>query len=254
MKHVFTTSKIGILCCLLVIAVTASAWQFKSKKQPKSTTASANVANEDTTHPGQHSTVQDDYGLNALDENLKNIQFNFSGLDTAINMAVKQALANINFKEIGQQVHDAMDKIDWPQIQATVNKSVNEAMEQVKKIDWNEINRSIHSATDELNSEEFRKQLNGAELQKTINDALENAFSGIEKIRPEIMQGKEFIDQLDKNGLIDKSKGYKIEWTDGGDLIINGRKQAKDIADKYRRYYKKGGYSINIDGDNTESL
>ena len=59
---------------------------------------------------------------------------------------------------------------------------------------------------------------------------------------------KEFTDELEKDGLIDKDKGYSIEWKNGGELYINGKKQSKEISDKYKKYYKKDGWRIEMNG------
>jgi len=50
---------------------------------------------------------------------------------------------------------------------------------------------------------------------------------------------KDFTDALQQDGLIAKKKGYTIEWTKDGDLIINGKTQPKEISDRYSRFYKK---------------
>ena len=59
---------------------------------------------------------------------------------------------------------------------------------------------------------------------------------------------KDFTDQLQKDGLIDKKKGYSIEWKNGGELYINGKKQPKEISDKYKKYYKKDGWRLEMNG------
>ena len=53
---------------------------------------------------------------------------------------------------------------------------------------------------------------------------------------------------VQKDGLIDKNKGYSIEWKNGGELYINGKKQTKEISDKYKKYYKKDGWRIEMNG------
>ncbi|HWB24601.1 MAG TPA: hypothetical protein VG738_03935 [Chitinophagaceae bacterium] len=249
MKNVFTSPKIYMLGCLLIIVVTASAWQLKTKKQPHDSTQ-ANITNADTTHPGKPDTVEDDYGLNGLNESLKQLD----GLDTTIEQSVRTALASINFEEIGRQAKEAVDKIDWQQIKTTVDNSIREAQKQVQNIDWDAIRQQVKDATDKIDSKEFKEQFNSANLQKIIDDAMQKVNDGLKNINPEISKWKDFTDELEKDGLIDKSKGYKIEWDDDGELFINGKKQSKETADKFRQYFKKGGYTIKHDGDDTESL
>jgi len=261
MKNVLNTPKVYMLAGLLAIAVTAIAWQTKTKKQPHDTTATGNAANGDTTRPRKHVTDQDDFGLNGLDEslrnidiNLKNIDFNFKDLDTTIEKSVREALANIDFKEIGRQTSEALDKIDWKEMQNTINKSITEATSEIKKIDWDKINAEIKEATDKVNSKEFKEEFNGKNLQQIIDNAMEKATEGLDNAKAELKMWKGFTNDLEKDGLIDKKKGYKIEWKDDGSLFINGKKQSKEVTDKYNKYYKEGGYTLSNDGDEAESL
>ena len=56
---------------------------------------------------------------------------------------------------------------------------------------------------------------------------------------------------LDKDGLIDKSKPYKLEIKDGA-FFINDKKQTEPLTDKYRKYFradKTDNYTINSPGD-----
>ena len=104
----------------------------------------------------------------------------------------------------------------------------------------------------EKDMKELKLKLNSPEFKKGIEDAMEKAKIGIEKAKKELLQLKEFTDGLQKDGLIDKKKGYSIEWKNGGELYINGNKQPKEVSDKYRKYYKKDGYKINMNNDEDE--
>jgi hypothetical protein len=57
---------------------------------------------------------------------------------------------------------------------------------------------------------------------------------------------------LEKDGLIDNKKPYKLEIRDG-ELYINGKKQTKKVNDKYRKYFKNDNYTITNDGDQQAS-
>ncbi len=74
----------------------------------------------------------------------------------------------------------------------------------------------------------------------------------MEKAKREMLNFKEFTNELEKDGLIDKKKGYKLQLKDG-ELYINGTKQSKEISDKYSKYYQgKNNFTINMsldDGD-----
>jgi len=281
MKNVLTTPKAYMLAGLLIIAASAIAWQTKTKKQPRDTTATANE-NGDTSHPRRHASDEDavrlnglDEGLKQLDVQLKNIDINLSGLDTTINNAVKLAINNIDFgaisrettkalnsidwKEIQNNINTSMEEankelknIDWKEVQNNINTSMQEANRELKKIDWNQVNSEINEATNKINTDEIKGQLNG--LGDIINNAMSKASEGLENVRTELKNWKDFTNDLEKDGLINKKKGYRVEWKNDGELYINGTKQTKEVSDKYRKYYKEGGYTINNDGDETEQL
>ena len=61
---------------------------------------------------------------------------------------------------------------------------------------------------------------------------------------------KDFTNELEKDGLIDKNKAYSLELKDGY-LYINGKKQSKETTEKYRKYYMgKDHFKISMDGKN----
>ena len=84
---------------------------------------------------------------------------------------------------------------------------------------------------------EMQLKLNSSQFKQEIEHAVQGAKKEIEKAKQELQDMKDFTNALVKDGLIDRKKGYTIEWTKDGDLIINGRTQPKEIADKYSRYY-----------------
>jgi len=258
MKNVLTTPKAYMLAGLLIIAVTALAWQTKTKKQPHDTTTTANAAGGDTTPTRKHITRQNDININldgldksleGLDINLKNLDVNLSGLDTCISKSIKLALSNINFEEIGKTTRDAVNNIDWKGIQTDINNAMRDVHVELKNIDWDKISADIKVAADEVKNAHIE-----VNVQEIVNNAMEKASEGIEVAKVELKRLKEFVNELDKDGLIKKNDGYKLEWKDDGSLYINGKKQPKEVSDKYHKYYKEGGYTISNDGDETESL
>ena len=52
---------------------------------------------------------------------------------------------------------------------------------------------------------------------------------------------------MEADGLIDKKKGYTIEWK-SGELYINGTEQPKNVSDKYKKYESSGVIKTQPDG------
>ena len=63
---------------------------------------------------------------------------------------------------------------------------------------------------------------------------------------------KQLTNALQKDGLVDNKKPYKLEIKDG-ELYINGEKQSKEVTDKYRKYFRNDNYTITNDGDGPKS-
>ena len=53
----------------------------------------------------------------------------------------------------------------------------------------------------------------------------------------------QFLDSLHKDGLIDKRKAYKVE-IKAAELYINGKRQPKEISDKFRKYFQSDNYAL----------
>jgi hypothetical protein len=77
---------------------------------------------------------------------------------------------------------------------------------------------------------------------------MEHARTGLEKAKKEITLLKEFTSELEKDGLVDRKKGYTIE-IKSGEMYINGVKQSKEVNDKYRKYFKDEDYTIKSDAE-----
>lgn len=259
MRNVLKYPKSLLLACLFVVAITAVAWQADNKG--KKNDSAGKQSARDTTAPGQHDI--DEFKLKGLDEamrnldsQMKNINIDLKGLNIEISKQVNEALASVDFEQIGKDVQNELKNIDIE----TINKEVQN---ELKKIDLNkineEVNQSLKNAQEEIKKIDIEKlqtemkqmqlKLNNTDLKKEINDAMQNAQKEIQKAQQELKDLKDFTDELQKDGLIDKKKGYTIEWKKDGDLIINGKIQPKEISDKYSRFYKKDGYKIKMNPD-----
>jgi len=259
MRNVLKYPKSLLLAGFFVVAITAVAWQTDNKGKKNDTSGKQSAG--DTTAPRQHDT--DEFKLKELDEvmrnldlQMKNINIDMKSLNVEISKEVNEVLANVDFEQIGKEVQNELKNIDFEKI----NK---EMQDELKKVDLNKINQEVNQSLKEVQEEikkidieklqtemkQMQLKLNNTDLKKEINDAMQNAQKEIDKAHQELKDLKDFTDLLQKDGLIDKKKGYTIEWKKDGDLIINGKIQPKEISDKYSRFYKKEGYKIKINPD-----
>ena len=76
------------------------------------------------------------------------------------------------------------------------------------------------------------------ELGPKIKKEMEKAKVEIEKAKTEIKEYKEFVNGLEKDGLLNKKETYTISHKDG-ELTVNGKKVSAEIYNKYRSFLEK---------------
>jgi len=244
MKNVLKSNKHLVVAGLLgIIVIIAASWQTDNKKSKDTT---INNTTRDTTEPKQRDNDKDEFRMKELEDAMKQLDIQMQkldlqlkDLDVNISKHVQEALANIDMQKINKEVQENLKNIDFDKIKLQVDKSLEQAKEQMKNIDTEKLKIQMQELQNKFNSEDFKKE---------IEHAMKGAKENIEKAKKNLQEMKEFTDELEKDGLIDKDKGYSIEWKNGGELYINGKKQSKEISDKYKKYYKKDGWRIEMNG------
>jgi hypothetical protein len=61
--------------------------------------------------------------------------------------------------------------------------------------------------------------------------------------KKEIKMMHQLIDGLHKDGLIDRNKPYEVN-IKGGDLYIDGKRQPKEVSDKFRQFFWRDNYGF----------
>lgn len=211
----------------------------------------------DTTRNSKLNKNETGSGLDQLDMQLKQLDLHMDKLDAE--------LKNLKLEEVQRHLDETMKKLD----EQKINEKVDAA---IKKINWDKLNSEINESVAKIDKEkmmEVRKEMEKVKLDlekqkqnmrfsapridmKKIRveteKAMRNAKISMQKAKEELQNLRAFTDALQSDGLIDKSKPYKIDVKEG-ELYINGTKQPKEINEKYKRYYKKENFTINTNGD-----
>ena len=252
MKHfpllTFSVLPIGVLLI--------SAWQ-----KPKNNYADKGVIQinqTDTTPKNNYKEgdldMQDfDKAMKELNNNMATLSEQMKNLNVNIDKQIQESLSKINFEEIEKQTEASLKQIDWTKMQQQINNSVQEAQKQIAQIDFTKMQNQMKDLQEKFNSEEFKSQFDSEKLHKQIDDAMSKAKEGMEKAKEELQRMKDFTNELAADGLIDKKKGYTIQWKNGS-LYINGDEQPKNISDKYRKYEDKNGGEIKMQPDGAEEF
>lgn len=262
MKNAIPKNRLLIACMLLFIAVGASAWQLADKKAPARNQANTRNEEGDTTKSAKHRSHGDAYRMKELDDAMHELDIQMDQLKIELNnidnekiaREVKEALAKVDFSKISEEVTASLEKVDWDKINRQVEQSLRDAREQLKQVRLDEIQTRLQDVQAKLDSESFKINIDSKKINEEIRKGMQEARAGLDKAKEKMQQLRAFTDELEKDGLIDKKKGYRIELNDG-ELYINGQKQTKAITEKYRKYYDgKKHFTINNEGDSTFSF
>jgi hypothetical protein len=123
----------------------------------------------------------------------------------------------------------------------------------MKEVDVKQIEKEIAMAKESLANAKINAHIDIEKINEAVAKSLDGAKESIDKAKKELAKMKEFTETLEKDGLIDRKKGYRIEIKDN-ELFINGTKQSKETTDKYRKYFKEYDYTLRSDGDKITSL
>jgi len=127
-------------------------------------------------------------------------------------------------------------------------------LEEVKKIDMKQFELEMKKMKEEIEKigPQIKQEMEKAKIE------MENAKVEIEKAKVELKEYKEFINGLEKDGLISKDN-YTIEHKNG-ELFIDGKKQPGSVYNKYRKFLdghkkftmKKTADDFNISNDDDD--
>ena len=152
---------------------------------------------------------------------------------------LQQAFKEIDEKKIKTQIDAELKKADSEKIKASVD-------EALAKVDFEKIKLEMEKVR-QIDFEKMKKELEA--IQPKIEHSMKEARESIEKARKELQGYKSFIDDLHRDGLINKNAPYKVEWQKG-ELTVNSKKQSSEVAAKYEFLKNKKDFTIIKDADN----
>jgi hypothetical protein len=226
-----------LILLIAALSITLLSWDFKqSPVRPKqNTTASDTVPND----------------RNKKIRNLDDVLDNLDAAEMKLNMEqvqkeIKDAMKNIDMEKIKMEMDKAMKEVDMEKIK-------KEVQESVAKIDWDKMKAQLDEAkminTEKLQKEMKEVQKNLEKIGPQIQKELDKAKEKVEKAKAEMKEYKEFVDGLEKDGLINTKEDYTIKHKDG-ELIINGKKASDEVYNKYRSFLEKHKtFTIEKSGD-----
>ncbi|HJS54818.1 MAG TPA: hypothetical protein VJ765_09750 [Chitinophagaceae bacterium] len=185
-----------------------------------------------------------------------------------IQLDIEKAVAGVDFEKIKKEMEQSMSKIDFSHIEkemANAMKEIDaekiqrEVQQSIEKINWDKMKieldrvKEIDMKQMQLDMEKVQAEL--SRIGPGLERSMEKAKLEIEKAKEEMKEYKEFVDGLEKDGLINK-KEYTIKHNNG-ELFINGKKASDATYNKYKTFLDKrkkftieksdDDFNINID-------
>jgi chromosome segregation ATPase len=278
MKRDSWIRQLPLLLLVTVLVITSGAWQTQPGRQ---THALADTV------PDKNKAKDIDDVLNQLEKSQKELERTLQQKDW--NKEMKDALDKSQFdaEKLKLQIDEAVKQIDAKKIQEEITKAMKEVdlekmkadlQQNLEKVDMNAAKVQLENAMKQVDAAKIQAEINSAiakvdiekmkaELDKVKNidfkameenlnkmkpeleKSMQDAKAGIEKAKKELTEYKAFIDGLDKDGLINKNKGYTIQYKNG-ELTINGKKQSADVVRKYNSFLKgKKDFTLKKDTD-----
>jgi len=177
---------------------------------------------------------------------------------------IKRAMEKIDLDKAKMMADQAIQKVDFEKIQREVAESmaaVAESHQHISKETQQAIREALDKAKQEINEQQhFNRKEIQAELEKAkmeiekakehiklsqvdIQKSIKEATKSIEQARVELKNYQDMIYAMEADGLLDTKKDYTVEYKDGK-LIINGNEQPNNVADKYKKYFRKDATTI----------
>ena len=162
-----------------------------------------------------------------------------------VRVEMQEAFKNLDTDKIRLEVDKAMKEIDMVKIQ-------KELKESLAKVDFTEMEKELQKAREEMKElgpklekemEKVREEMK--ELGPKLEKELSKAKVEIEKAKTEVREYQEFVDGLEKDGLLNKKENYTISHKNG-ELTVNGKKVSAEVYNKYKTFLEKHK-SINIE-------
>jgi chromosome segregation ATPase len=160
---------------------------------------------------------------------------------------MEKAMREVDFEKIKREMEQAMSKIDFGNIEKEMAKAMKEfdavklqkeLQESIENVNWEKMKAEFDKVKEiDMKNLQLDMEKMQAELSK-IGPQLEKAKVEIEKAKEEMKEYKEFVDGLEKDGLINKKEEYTIKH-DNGELFINGKKASDATYNKYRTFLEK---------------
>jgi hypothetical protein len=160
-----------------------------------------------------------------------------------IKVDIENSLQKVDFTQMEAELKASMKRLE-----ADLAKAKVDMEKGLKEIDAAKIKADVQASIAKVDAEKMRREVDKikqtdfkkmeedlAKIGPQVEQSLKEAKESMAQAKKELTAYKAFIDDLDKDGLIDKEKPYTIE-IQNDQLTINGKVQPAEVNNKYRTF------------------
>ncbi|HEX8356507.1 MAG TPA: hypothetical protein VF610_03810 [Segetibacter sp.] len=252
MKTKFSLANLVFVLAFIATVIGFSAFSQQQKDERYSFRKEDSSKQNGSAQSGKRYRYESGGDLDKLDLAMKQIDLEMKKLEVEMKkLTINQELLVKQFDgdKISQQINESINSMDWDKI----NDDIEQSVKSTSRAEVAKVKAEMQKVKSELQKQKVNiVKLDSEKIKQDVQSAMKNAKESMMKAKEEIKNLQEFTEALEKDGLIDKKKGYKIEVKEG-QLYINEQKQSKEVSDKYRKYYKKENFSLDMsEGDSFE--
>lgn len=250
---------LGILFCLVVLSWGKAGANNRNLYDPYPCLPVWQETDEDTIPREkieqhlQKSMKQVEEAMQRLEQQLsrrnfsKEVEEALNRVDLAkIKRDVDAAIARIDLTKVTADIEAAVSHLDMKHLSEDLKKAMHDARRHFNSEEWKSQMKELRNV-DMKELEEQMKKLKQEMKGLNLDASLETARKALEKVKLELAAYTEMTNEMERDGLINKKKGFKIE-RKNGELWINGQKQNAKVTEKYSQYLKqKPDFKLNSD-------
>ncbi|MBI1780450.1 MAG: hypothetical protein HYR66_03675 [Sphingobacteriales bacterium] len=169
-----------------------------------------------------------------IDEEMEKAMKEMDKVDLSkMKLDLEQQMKNIDFEKMEKELKESLKKLE----EVDLPKMKKEMQEQLTK--------ELAAADKELANSKKELQLQKEKMKGQIGKNLAETMQNLDKVlldaKEQLKEFKKMTEEMEKDGLIKKGENADVTFRHG-ELYINGKKQSKEVSEKYKHYFKKGGF------------
>ena len=176
-----------------------------------------------------------------IDEELKRAMQELEKVDMSkIRKDLELSLSKVNLDKMEAELRQSLktlEEVELPKMKQELHENLSKQLAETE--------RQLQHSKQELLMQQERMK---GDIGKKLEETMKNLDKSLEGAKAQLKEFKTMTTEMEKDGLIKKGENAEIKYKDG-ELYINGKKQPKEITDKYKHYFKKGTVHLNFNDD-----